>query len=58
MRDARYQATVSGCALSEDLKSMQSGDDTELGDQGSNLSGGQKQRICLARTVYGDEDVR
>ncbi|OQV18389.1 Multidrug resistance-associated protein 1 [Hypsibius exemplaris] len=57
MQETRYQATITGCALTEDLQRLQSGDETELGDQGSNLSGGQKQRICLARTVYGDEDV-
>jgi len=38
--------------LTDDLKQLKAGVDTELGEKGINLSGGQKARVTLARTVY------
>jgi ATP-binding cassette subfamily B protein len=35
--------------VDEDIKKLEFGLDTELGEWGVNLSGGQKQRLCLAR---------
>lgn len=45
----RYHDVVKACALEEDIQNMQSGDMSEITEQGSNLSGGQKARIALAR---------
>lgn len=45
----RYHDVVKACALEEDIQNMQSGDMSEIAEQGSNLSGGQKARIALAR---------
>merc|ERR1712228_416863 len=52
-----YESVLSACALTDDLKILPGGDQTEIGEKGINLSGGQKQRISLARAVYSDADV-
>lgn len=54
---SRYEKTLECCALLHDLKSMENGDKTEVGEDGANLSGGQKQRLNLARAVYSDSDI-
>ncbi|GAB0087981.1 hypothetical protein DMENIID0001_023540 [Sergentomyia squamirostris] len=57
MRHARYQQTLSACALLDDLKQFSQGDRTIIGERGSSLSGGQKARVNLARAVYQEADV-
>ncbi|KAJ3145661.1 hypothetical protein HK101_002412 [Irineochytrium annulatum] len=47
-----YDRVVKACALVADLKTLESGDLTEIGEKGINISGGQKQRIALARAIY------
>eukprot|EP00929_Paragymnodinium_shiwhaense_P054641 TRINITY_DN273_c0_g1_i1.p1 TRINITY_DN273_c0_g1~~TRINITY_DN273_c0_g1_i1.p1 ORF type:complete len:1364 (+),score=417.09 TRINITY_DN273_c0_g1_i1:74-4165(+) len=55
--EARYNAILDCCQLRADLKQLQSGDSTEIGERGINLSGGQKQRVSLARALYAKADI-
>ncbi|XP_076880787.1 ATP-binding cassette sub-family C member 10 [Brachyhypopomus gauderio] len=55
--NARYQAVLEACALTDDLNILPSGDQTEVGENGVTLSGGQKSRVALARAVYMDKDL-
>ncbi len=50
--EARYNKTISVCALKKDLEMLNDGENTEIGANGINLSGGQKWRVTLARAVY------
>ncbi|KAH9169799.1 ATP-binding cassette transporter [Lactarius sanguifluus] len=50
--EERYQRTLEVCALVNDLKILEDGDESEIGERGVNLSGGQKARVSLARAVY------
>ncbi|KAI8873555.1 P-loop containing nucleoside triphosphate hydrolase protein [Ramicandelaber brevisporus] len=55
--EERYRKVIKICALERDLKTLPDGDNTEIGERGSNLSGGQKQRLSLARAVYFDPEI-
>lgn len=44
---AWYDKVVDACALTQDLRMLPGGDQTEIGEKGINLSGGQKQRVAL-----------
>ncbi|KAG0263368.1 Multidrug resistance-associated protein 1 [Mortierella polycephala] len=53
----RYDRIVMSAGLTQDLKVLPAGDQTEIGERGINLSGGQKQRVSVARAAYQDADV-
>jgi len=55
--EERYKLALEVCSLSHDIKLLQNGDQTEIGEKGITLSGGQKARVALARAVYHDADV-
>ncbi|KAI8348976.1 P-loop containing nucleoside triphosphate hydrolase protein [Mortierella sp. GBAus27b] len=55
--EERYNAVVEGCALVTDFDIFESGDATEIGEQGITLSGGQKQRVSLARAIYSSASI-
>lgn len=52
-----YEETLHACALSDDIRSLPNGDQTEVGERGISLSGGQKARLTLARAVYARADI-
>uniref|UniRef100_A0A4W2CY68 Multidrug resistance-associated protein 4-like n=1 Tax=Bos indicus x Bos taurus TaxID=30522 RepID=A0A4W2CY68_BOBOX len=53
----RYEEVIKACALGEDFKLLEDGDETVIGDRGTPLSEGQKARVSLARAVYQDADI-
>lgn len=52
-----YSTVIQACALVPDIASFNAGDQTEIGERGSNLSGGQRQRINVARAMYSNAPV-
>ena len=57
MDPKRYQEVLKCSGLERDLKLLENGDLTEIGERGINLSGGQKQRVAIARALYDEADV-
>lgn len=55
--ELRYQRTLEACALVADMKILEDGDQSEIGERGVNLSGGQKARVSLARAVYSRASI-
>ncbi|KAJ2669210.1 hypothetical protein GGI25_006227, partial [Coemansia spiralis] len=53
----RYEEVLRACALKPDLRILNAGDMTEIGERGVTLSGGQKQRVALARAVYSSRRI-
>lgn len=53
----RYSAAIAAAQLLPDLAGFPEGDNTLLGERGTNLSGGQRQRVSLARALYADAQV-
>ncbi|KAJ2671266.1 hypothetical protein IWW42_003528 [Coemansia sp. RSA 1085] len=52
-----FGTVVDACALTEDIRQLENGDQTLVGFGGINLSGGQKARLALARALYRRADV-
>jgi ABC-type multidrug transport system fused ATPase/permease subunit len=55
--EERLSAAIDMACLGEDLKTLDDGIHTKLGESGTNLSGGQKARIALARALYSNSDI-
>ena len=43
--------------MEEDIKLLEKGDETVVGERGMTLSGGQKARLSLGRALYSDADI-
>eukprot|EP01137_Pigoraptor_chileana_P011817 Opistho-2@63284 len=52
-----FAEALDACAMEHDLKLLQKGDMTWIGDRGINLSGGQKQRVSIARSLYSEANI-
>ena len=50
--DSRVNATIQIAGLTEFIRSLPKGIDTEVGPRGSKLSGGQRQRLGIARALF------
>lgn len=55
--EKRFQDAIRFSCMEDDLKLMDNGADTLLGDRGVNLSGGQKTRLAIARALYSNSDL-
>eukprot|EP01035_Chromulina_nebulosa_P017873 gene17873-23489_t len=53
----RYMKVLFACALLDDIKLLEAGDMTEIGEKGVNLSGGQQQRVSLGRAAYSKNNI-
>ena len=53
----KYDKIIELVELLYDIKTLEAGDNTEIGEKGINLSGGQKARISLARCLYEEPDI-
>lgn len=55
--ESKYYWCIEQAALIADLKILDAGDHTQIGERGINLSGGQKTRVALARALYADAEI-
>jgi len=53
----KYWNVIAAACLEPDLKVLQAGDMTSIGERGINLSGGQRQRVSVARLLYSDAPI-
>eukprot|EP00040_Diaphanoeca_grandis_P032579 m.197814 g.197814 ORF g.197814 m.197814 type:complete len:1463 (-) comp32668_c0_seq4:261-4649(-) len=50
--EVKFAEVAEAACLTNDIRNMHAGTQTEIGDQGVNLSGGQKARVAFARALY------
>lgn len=55
--EEKYRECIRKAGLSSFLESLAQGDQTVLGDFGSQISGGEKQRIAFARALYSEYEI-
>ncbi|MBR9765175.1 MAG: ABC transporter ATP-binding protein [Rhodobacteraceae bacterium] len=55
--DARLQEVLDAAHVSDFVKNLPRGLDTQVGPRGSNLSGGQRQRVAIARALLRDTPI-
>jgi ABC-type multidrug transport system fused ATPase/permease subunit len=53
----RFEKIMAQAALTDFLKQLPNGIDSQLGDNGIMISGGQKQRISIARELYRNSSI-
>lgn len=52
-----YERVIYACGLNTDFTQLRHGENTVVGDRGSQLSGGQRARVSLARALYCDSEI-
>lgn len=55
--EKRYKDALHYSCLELDIKILDKGENTMIGEKGVNLSGGQKARISIARAIYSNSDI-
>lgn len=55
--EIRFNEAMKASCLDVDIKTLENGLMTEIGEKGINLSGGQKARISFARCFYRNSDI-
>jgi subfamily B ATP-binding cassette protein MsbA len=53
----RVYEALQAANLTELVKELPEGIDSEVGDNGNRLSGGQRQRLAIARAIYKDAPI-
>jgi subfamily B ATP-binding cassette protein MsbA len=53
----RVHEALQAANLTELIKELSEGIDSEVGDNGNRLSGGQRQRLAIARAIYKDAPI-